>query len=428
MRPLSFLFCCALCLPASGYAAAPAAAESLPLIEVRSGNRVCPAMPVSVLLTAPAGKRLSLSPKERYVLAALPVRASGPNRKQPIAEGSVACQVETEGKSARVTFLLPELKSGEVRSFRLTRVKDLPAAPGIAVTESGKDAEVRVGDRLFTRYTTQGGPNKPFFFPILLGDGISMTRRWPMEEVAGETRDHPHHRGLWFTHGSVNGVDYWSEGNKTGKTVHTAFSERINGPVYGGFTAATEWRAPDGALVATDTRRIRIYALPDEARLLDFEIVVKPNGAPLIFGDTKEGMFGLRVPDALAPIRKEGGRMENAEGIQDKAVWGKPSRWVDNWGTLNGQVWGVAIFDHPANLRHPQTWHARDYGLFTVNPFGLHDFGLGEKGIGDHTVPVNETLTLRYRVLFHKGTTAEARVAEKYAAYAEPPTVAVRWP
>ena len=30
----------------------------------------------------------------------------------------------------------------------------------------------------------------------------------------------------------------------------------------------------------------------------------------------------------------------------------------------------VAIFAHPSGLNHPPYWHARDYGLFAVNPFG----------------------------------------------------------
>ena len=29
--------------------------------------------------------------------------------------------------------------------------------------------------------------------------------------VPGEETDHVHHRSVWVTHGSVNGVDFWSE-------------------------------------------------------------------------------------------------------------------------------------------------------------------------------------------------------------------------
>ena len=40
--------------------------------------------------------------------------------------------------------------------------------------------------------------------------GISVTRAYPMDKVAGESTDHPHHRSLWFAHSSVNGFDYWN--------------------------------------------------------------------------------------------------------------------------------------------------------------------------------------------------------------------------
>ena len=62
-----------------------------------------------------------------------------------------------------------------------------------------------------------------------------------------------------------------------------------------------------------------------------------------------------------------------------------------------------------------------------MNPFGLHDFGRGPKGAGDYTVPADKTLAFTYRVLFHKGDTKTAGVAEQYAAFAEPPEEVVKW-
>lgn len=287
----------------------------------------------------------------------------------------------------------------------------------VKISKAGDDIEVRIDDKLFTRYVTKSGPNKPYFYPILTPEGDHLTRRWPMEQVAGESHDHPHHRGLWFTHGSVNGIDFWSEEKNTGKTVNITFGLKGGNENSSGFVAQTEWRGPDDKLIATDTRHFTFFALPNGDRLMDFMIVIKPNGAPLVFGDTKEGMFGLRLPDALAPAQKKGGHSVNAEGLTDAALWGKPSNWVDFWGTIGGQTYGVAIFDHPQNIRHPQTWHARDYGLFAVNPFGLHDFGQGAKGAGDFTVPANKRLILRYRLLFHKGDAKTARIAEQYTDY-----------
>jgi hypothetical protein len=55
--------------------------------------------------------------------------------------------------------------------------------------------------------------------------------------------------------------------------------------------------------------------------------------------------------------------------------------------------------DHPDNLRHPTTWHARDYGLFAANPFGLHDFLGQPPGSGDLILSRNKPIVFRYRVL-----------------------------
>ena len=57
-----------------------------------------------------------------------------------------------------------------------------------------------------------------------------------------------------------------------------------------------------------------------------------------------------------------------------KPIWGKRADWVDYYGNVAGEIVGIAIFDHPKNLRHPTYWHARSYGLLAANPFGLREF------------------------------------------------------
>jgi hypothetical protein len=392
------------------------ARDVMPTITVRAANRAYHNAVVSVVLPPAVERHVVLHETDALFLEA------------PGEKPALPCQIEREGQQPRLTFLLPDLPKGAKRVYHLRRApRDYRPTQAVSVTQQAEDLEIRAGGKRFTRYTTQSGPNKPFFYPILTPEGANITRRWPMEQTTDESHDHPHHRGLWFTHGSVNGIDFWSEGKGTGKTVNKAFQALTSGPVYGGFRAATEWRAPDDRLIATDTRQVAIIPLPNGDRLLDFTIVITPADGPLVFGDTKEGMFGLRLADSLAPARKQGGHIQTSTGNEDAAAWGKPAEWVDDWGPIQNQTYGVAIFDAPDNLRHPQTWHARDYGLFCVNPFGLHDFGLGAKGAGDYTVPAGKSLTLRYRLLFHKGDTISAGVAEQYAQFADPPQVTANW-
>ncbi|HLJ53818.1 MAG TPA: PmoA family protein [Chthonomonadaceae bacterium] len=409
-----FGFCEALMFGAIGGALAQGRAL---VVTVRATKHAYHNAPVSVALPAP----------DRTA------RRSGYLQLDPLKAGDgkpLRAQAGVEGGRMRLTFVLDDLPMGATRSYRLSTIQFVRAPDRqVEVTQKDSDVAISFDSTLFTRYTTHAAPNKPVFYPILTPEGDAMTRRWPVEPEAdpGESHDHPHHRGLWFTHSSVNGVDYWSEGAKTGRTVNTGFERLESGWVYGGFTAKTEWRDPANQLVATDRREIRIYELPDGDRVMDFTITITPAGGPVTFGDNKDGMFGLRVPDTLAihPDRsskiKGEGHIETSTGVNGTAAWGKPADWVDYWGPIGGKTYGVAMMDAPTNLRHPETWHARDYALFTVNPFGLHDFGRGEKGAGDYTVSAGKMLTFTYRVLFHHGDTKAADIADAYTAFADPP-------
>lgn len=112
-----------------------------------------------------------------------------------------------------------------------------------------------------------------------------------------------------------------------------------------------------------------------------------------------------------------GGHSINSEGVKDREMWGKRAAWVDYWGDIDGQLTGVAIFDHPQNPRHPTWWHARDYGLVAANPFGVNHFENKPDGTGDMTLKSGEEMTFRYRFLFHPGDAKSAKIAEAYQAY-----------
>lgn len=112
------------------------------------------------------------------------------------------------------------------------------------------------------------------------------------------------------------------------------------------------------------------------------------------------------------------GHIVNSEGVRDGATWGKRAAWCDYYGPVEGQVVGVAIFDHPSNPRHPTWWHVRDYGLYAANPFGIHDFEKKERGAGNLTIPAGESVTFKWRFYFHRGNEIEGKVAEHFRQYA----------
>jgi hypothetical protein len=111
--------------------------------------------------------------------------------------------------------------------------------------------------------------------------------------------------------------------------------------------------------------------------------------------------------------------MVNANGATgEKGIWGKRSDWVDYSGRVADEDVGLAIFDHPHNLRAPTYWHARAYGLLAANPFGLKQFTGDHRQDGKHVIPAGGSLIFRYRVLIHHGNASQAGVAEAYRQFA----------
>src|SRR5262249_33100599 len=114
------------------------------------------------------------------------------------------------------------------------------------------------------------------------------------------------------------------------------------------------------------------------------------------------------------------GHITNAEGMKtEKQVWGKPSKWCDYSGDINGEKVGIAILDHPANPRHPVRWHVRAYGLFAANPFGLSTFTNDKSQDGEMTLEPGKSLRYRYRIIIHPGDVESARIAAQWDKYSE---------
>ena len=291
---------------------------------------------------------------------------------------------------------------------------------GVQITDLKDRLRVEINGHLFTEYFYKDVP-RPYCYPLIGPGGAAMTRNWPMQDVPDEEHDHPHHRSLWFTHGAVNGHDFWSEAKDFGKIVHDGFAEVKSGQKEGLIRARNKWIAKDGTVVCTDEQLIRFYNTAPDHRLLDFEITMHASNGELTFGDTKEGSMAVRMAETMRLKGKVGqGHIVNSEGVRDGETWGKRAAWCDYNGPVNGKTVGIAIFDHPQNPRHPTWWHVRDYGLFAANPFGQHDFEkLPDKDAGKLSVPAGKKVTFRYRLYVHEGDERQAKVAQKYQEYAK---------
>jgi Methane oxygenase PmoA len=292
------------------------------------------------------------------------------------------------------------------------------SAAEFEVTKQADQVEVKYDGKLVTNYIFKSG-TKPILWPIIGPTGEEMTRAYPMRDgVAGEKKDHIHHRSLWFTYGDVNGVSFWHEEGKEkpGLIVHKELVTSTGGET-AKLVTRNDWVTPHGKKLCEDERTIVIGKQPKQL-VIDFDILLKATDGDVTFGDTKEGAFGVRVPSSMDVTAKQGGKIINSEGQADEAAWGQAAKWVDYSGPVNKQTCGIAILNHPSSYRFPSRWHVRTYGLFAANPFGEKDFPGGNKEQGTHLLPAGKTLSLKYRVIFHADDAAAANIAQAYSEYA----------
>lgn len=327
----------------------------------------------------------------------------------------------------------------------------VPSNPlGVRISQTNDHVRVELNGKLFTEFFYTNVP-RPFCYPIIGPGGLAMTRNYPMVKVPGEETDHPHHRSLWFAHGPVNGHDFWTERKGTGRIVHRGFADISSGVTTGLIKTLNDWVAADGKLICTDEQTIRFYPCQDNSTItLDFEITIKATQGEVVFGDSKEGTFAIRVAESmrvLLPVKRgekplagkghivlSTGERDNGasavaakEAKREAVTWGKRAAWCDYYGPVDGKIVGFAIMDHPRNPRHPTWWHVRDYGLFAANPFGQHDFeGLKDKTAGDFKIPAGQSATFRYRVVIHEGDEKTADIAGRFAEYARTPVTNIK--
>jgi hypothetical protein len=310
------------------------------------------------------------------------------------------------------------------RVFSFVLVYTVAAALASAQVQFEKLADrvaIRIDGKPYADFFLSSDGNKPYVYPLRTASGIVVTRHFPMEKVEGETTDHPHQRGLFFSHGDINGFNFWATepGSRSAKRPRMALKELVEvkgGAKSGTIRAVFDGLDPQGTAIMRETRAITFYSHP-KLRIIDYDIRIEALGGKLTFRDTKEGTFGIRLATPLSEAKT--GKMVNAEGQEtEKNVWGKRSPWVDYFGQLDGQTVGVAIMDHPSNPRHPTYWHSRAYGLFAANAFGVRDFTGDKTKDGSMTIEPGQPVRFRYRVVIHPGDLAAANIPAIYKDYA----------
>ena len=316
-------------------------------------------------------------------------------------------------------------------------LKAAPPAKGVAVTtnEAAHRVDITIDGKPFTSYLWQTNQRKPVLYPIIAPDGTTVTRGYPFETRPGERVDHPHHAGLWFNYGNVNGFDFWNNSDaikpadrpKYGAITHDRIVSTKSGPNSGELTTESTWTTVPGDKILTQTTHYvfsKITVGGQPARAIDMIVTLKAL-APVIFHDDKEGLLGIRVahflesatakPEVLrdangvatpvaAPTSGATGVYRTSEGKVGDAAWGTRAHWCELSGTTpDGKAETIAVFDHPSNPNYPTYWHARDYGLFAVNPLGAHGFDPKTPAL-NFTLNPGQSATFHYKIILISGT------------------------
>jgi hypothetical protein len=323
----------------------------------------------------------------------------------------------------------------------------LNASSGVQVIpdDAHSRVDITIDGKPFTSYIWPATLKKPVLYPLITDEGITVTRGYPLSPRPHERVDHPHHAGMWFNYGNVNGFDFWNNSDaikpegraKMGTILHTKVISAKDGVNRGELVVESVWVTGEDKHILDQTTHY-IFQRRDNERIIDQVVTLKALDRA-VFNDDKEGMLGIRVAHWLESPDEKGGVFLDAsgrptkvdaadtsgatgvyltsEGAQGGAAWGTRGKWCSLTGHTDSHTVTVAILDHPANPGYPTYWHARGYGLFAANPLGRSIFDPKQPAF-DFTLEKGRTATFRFRMLLISGEpSAEElnRAAEQFA-------------
>jgi hypothetical protein len=284
-------------------------------------------------------------------------------------------------------------------------------------------------------------PNR---FYILLS-GITITRGYPLENITGESRDHPGHLGILFAYGRVKKDDnkysdatneeFWDNSSDKRQIKHIRIVELKNGKKEGLIKALNHWVGGNGKVLLEEEREMRFRPV-GQGYLIDFNVTLTSKDSTIVFQDNKCGLLQIRVADWMRETVESDwmkARVPNSTGTatyrssnnekNEQNIYGKRADWVILEGNKNGQNAGVGIFDHPRSFNHPTYWMARSYGLFAANPLGQGDYeesrGVQSPKWLNLTLHIGEKANFRYRMIIYDGKKTDREIGKLYKEYCQ---------
>lgn len=307
--------------------------------------------------------------------------------------------------------------------------------------EADNKLDVIIDGRLFTSFCWPDNVYKPVLYPVFTSKGTEITRGFPLKPREGERNDHIHQIGIWLNYGNVNNFDFWGNGFRGikepegGEIKHLRIERLASKHGEGSFVSVESWLDPDGKELLSEKTEYHFIA-EGMTRIIDRVTTLTADDTAVLFKDTKEGMFGIRVArqlelpsnEAVILLDNQGkpsseedtlnsgvtGNYISSEGITGEAVWGTRAKWMNLSGIIANEKISVVVCDHLKNPGYPTYWHARGYGLFAANPFGWSDFTKG-KEVFNFSIPAGKSAKFRYRVIIHSGSCLSDSEINAYA-------------
>lgn len=323
------------------------------------------------------------------------------------------------------------LLSGTMASaLRLASAQKLVPVPSepLALRDDGSVLDIFTNGSLFGVYnynTSQAGTYRPYFHPLLGPNDRPITQNG---EFPGSLRGHHWHRGVFVAHQKVNGTSFWEErAADCGKMVHLAF-DTLDSGAEARFRERLAWRDLGGRDLLRETRTVRVQVPALRRRFLDLGIQLQALDRDVVFQRSQYNLLACRVINAmcLAPQKQryaklygplvdfkptdQFGLISNSEGQRNEACGGAKAKWCDFSGPLgDGTTGGIAILDHPSNLRFPTAWH--NWNNMTIIACLTYYEPV--------TLKPGEMLDLSYRVYVHHGNVTQAEVSGVWAQFSK---------
>ena len=218
-----------------------------------------------------------------------------------------------------------------------------------------------------------------------------------------------------------------------GTIVHRRIAGTKNGRPSGELRIEADWVMPDGQQILSEETKFKFYA-GNGSRSIARITKLTALREKVVFSDSKEGLFGMRVRRELELPVKEPIALTDANGkpmtekVIDNShvtgefpgsggktggdVWSTRAKWSTLAGRVGGEDITIAIFDHPKNMGFPPYCMARGYGLFAVNPLGRKAYE--NKEALNYTLEPGRSITFRYGILISSRKETPADVEMQY--------------